>query len=163
MIATSTSVVGAKEAIRSLGKIDKEVRRQFTRDARQVVAPIIDEAVTEYPVEALSGMARNWRAKNGRTLFPYDRAKAIRGLKLKVDTSRRSDSVIKLVQTNPAAAIFEMAGKNGGGSLGRNLTDKFNRAARLLWPIAEKQTDRVQDQMRTLVLQAAARVQKELR
>lgn len=162
-VNTTVSVVGAKQAIRSLGKIDKEVRRQFTRDAKQVVAPIIDQAVVEYPVEALSGMARNWKAKNGKTLFPYDRTKAIRGLKVKIDTSRRSQSVIKLVQTNPAAAIFEMAGKKGGGSLGHNLTAKFDRAARLLWPIAEKQSDRVQDEMRVLVLEAASRVQKEVR
>jgi hypothetical protein len=160
-LSTTTQVVGAKEAIRSLRRIDPEIRRQFTRDAKQAVAPIIDEAVSKYPPEALSGMARKWKSGN-RQLFPYDRTKAIRGLKLKVDTSRRSDSVIKLVQTNPAAAIFEVAGSAGGGSLGRNLNDRFGRASRLLWPIAERRLPEITDAVRDLVLTAVRRVNKEL-
>lgn len=155
-------MVGVKDTVRSLSKIDKTVRRQFTKDATNVVRPIIDEATQEYPVEALSGMARIWRV-NGRQLFPYDRRRAIRGLKVKVDTRRSSGAVIKLVQRDAAAAIFETAGRGSENVMGRNLTAKFGRASRLLWPIAEKKLPEVQEEMRQVVLDAMHLVQKELR
>lgn len=156
-------MVGVKETVRALSKIDRTVRRQFTKDATNVVRPIIDEAVQEYPDEALSGMAREWKQR-GRQLFPYDRRRAVRGLKVKVDTRRQSKgAVIKLVQSNPAAAIFETAGKRNANNLGDNLTRKFQRASRLLWPIAERKLPDVQTEMETLVLEAMHRVQREVR
>lgn len=155
-------MVGVKDTIKGLSKIDKSVRRQFTKDATRVVSPIIDEATTQYPDQALSGMARRWK-HNGRELFPYDRSRAIRGLKVKVDTSRRSASVIKLVQNNPAAVIFETAGKASGNRLGDSLTKKFRPASRLLWPIAERRLPDVQNEMETLVLEAMRQVQQEIR
>lgn len=161
-ISTTVKVVGARDTIRSLSKIDRATRRQFTKDAQKIVAPVIDEAVNQYPVETLSGMARVWKV-NGRQLFPYDRRRAIRGLKVKVDTSVRANSVIKLVQTNPAAAIYENAGKRQSNPLGNQLTRKFTAPMRLLWPIAERKTPAIQDEMRALVLEASRLVQKELR
>lgn len=160
-IQMSASVLGASEAIKSLRKIDPEVRRQFTKDAKAVAAPIIDEAVREYPPQLLSGMARVWRFR-GRQLFPYDRAKAVRGLKVKVDTRKRAESVIKIVQSDPAAAIFETAGKGSPNRLARNLDAKFRRPSRLVWPIAERALPAVVGEMETLVLEASRRVQKEL-
>lgn len=160
-ISTRVEMVGVKDTIRSLSKIDRTVRRQFTKDAQNVVRPIVDEAVREYPVEALSGMARAW-VVNGRQLFPYDRRRAIRGLKIKVDTRRGSGAALKIVQTNPAAAIFETAGKGTPNALGNQLTRKFERASRLLWPIAERKLPEVQGEVRALVMDAMRRVQKEL-
>ena len=154
-------MVGVKDTIRSLSKIDRTVRRQFTKDAQNVVRPIVDQAVKEYPAEALSGMARAW-AVNGRQLFPYDRRRAIRGLKIKVDTRRGAGAALKIVQTNPAAAIFETAGKGTPNQLSTNLTRKFERASRLLWPISERKLPEVQNEVRALVINAMRLVQKEL-
>lgn len=162
-IATRVEMVGVKDTIRSLSKIDKTVRRQFTKDATNVARPIIDEAVKEYPDEALSGMARSWKHR-GRELFPYDRRRAIRGLRVKVDTRRnRGGAAIKIVQSNPAAAILETAGKKTSNQLGDNLTRKFQRASRLLWPIADRKLPEVQDEMQALVLKAMHQVQREVR
>lgn len=161
-VDASVSIVGAKEAIRALGKLDKEARKQLTRDIKQIAAPIIDEAVAAYPEELLSGMARSWRTKKGRQLFPYDRGKAVKGLKVKIDTNRRSDSVVKIVQDNPAASIYETAGKGQQSSMALNLTRKFTHAMRLLWPIADRSADAVQAQMEQSVLEACRRVQKEI-
>ena len=151
-----------KETIRSLSKIDPAIRRQFTKDATSVARPIIDEAVQKYPTEALSGMARVWR-QNGRQLFPYDRRAAIRGLKIRVDTRRRSGAAIKIVQRNPAAVIFETAGRGTPNRLGSNLTRKFEQASRLLWPIAERKGREVEQAMVELVREASRQVQRELR
>jgi mRNA-degrading endonuclease RelE of RelBE toxin-antitoxin system len=158
-VNTRTEIVGAKEAIKALRKIDPELRKQFNRDAKQIVQPIIDDAKNRYPQQLLSGMTRKW-TQRGNQKFPYDVRKAQRGLKFKADTSRRAGSVIRVTQTDPAAAIIEFAGKNPN-PLGTQL-DAFGRASRFLWPAAERQLPKVQAEMEKAVLDAVRKVAKEL-
>ncbi len=103
-------ITGVKEAIKTLRQIDPELRKQFTKDARQVAQPIIDDARNRYDETLLSGMKREW-IQNGTAKFPYSQAKARRGVKFKVNTSRKTGTAIKIQQTDPAAAIIEVAGK----------------------------------------------------
>jgi hypothetical protein len=49
---------GVKEAVKELRKIDPELRKQFNKDAKAVVRPVIDAAKSNYPSEFLSGMSR---------------------------------------------------------------------------------------------------------
>jgi predicted phage tail protein len=46
---TQIEVVGAKEAIKALRRIDPELRKQFNRDARAIVKPALDEIKKSYP------------------------------------------------------------------------------------------------------------------
>lgn len=114
------SLVGVEDAIKQLRRIDPELRKQFNRDAKDIGAPAIKAAQAAYPEMPLSGMARQWQSK-GRTLFPYVVAKARRGAKVKVDTSRKTTNVILIQQTDPGAIIFEVAGRKTANILGRNL------------------------------------------
>ena len=153
-------VLGAKEAIKALGKIDKELRKQFTKDAKEVAEPIIGPAKSAYPDEVLSGMSRNWQV-NGKPKFPYSKVRAVRGLKVKTDTSRGSENVIRIIQMDPGASIFEVAGLgSSSSSLGPNLRAKRDR---VLWPIAERNLAEVSEQMRKLVLRVISRVNDEVR
>lgn len=153
-------VLGAKEAIKALGKIDKELRKQFTKDAKEVAEPIVSAAKSAYPDEVLSGMSRDWQV-NGKPKFPYTKAKAVRGLKVKVDTSRRAENVIRIQQTDPATSIFEVAGRgSSNSSLGTNIRGKRDR---VLWPTAERNLAEVSEQMRQLVLRVISRVNDEVR
>jgi hypothetical protein len=111
----SVEMSGVKSAIKELRKIDPELRKQFNKDAKAVVRPVIDAAKGNYPSEFLSGMSRPW-TQNGVARFPYVQTKAKSGVKLKVDTRGKAVSIISILQNNPAAAIVDMAGKKGGGS-----------------------------------------------
>ena len=156
-------VVGVQETIKALRKIDPQLRRQFTKDAKQVAQPIIDTARRNYPVMPLSGMARQW-TQGSRILFPWSQSKARTGVKFKVDTRRNATAVIKIQQTDTAASITEVAGKRNANPAG----DAFNRlivaaGGRVMWPAYEANKNNVDQAMVAIVRDAEKTVQRELR
>ena len=154
-------ITGLKEALRDLKKIDVDLQKEFRKNAKQAVSPIIDEAKARYPDAPLSGMNRRW-SQNGRQLFPYTRAKAVRGLSFRFSTSGRTRSVIAVVQKDPAAAIFEVAGRRDPNPLADSLDDRVGRASRLLWPIAERRLPDVTREIMKLVQNVEARTNRSL-
>lgn len=138
MTATAgIEVFGVKEAIKELRNIDPQFRKDLNRDAKQVAAPAVDDAKSRYPMQFLSGMKFKWAPK-GVVKFPYEQAKAVRGVKVKVDTSKKNQGTIVITQTDPAAAIIDMAGKAGGkGARGSNFVSQITRfgpPSRIMWP-----------------------------
>jgi hypothetical protein len=156
----NVEIVGAKEAIKGLRKIDPELRKEFNRDAKEITEPIVTAARNAYRSEYLSGMARKW-TQRGNLKFPYDIKAAQRGVRFKADTSRKAVSVLKIQQVNPAAVILDIAGKGSANALGGAL-DRFGRPSRVMWPAAEDKLPQVTDRMEKAVLAASRRVQKEL-
>jgi hypothetical protein len=64
-VYSEIKVVGLKEAIKALNDIDKKARRQLTKDYKQIVQPVIDEAKRRIPNNApISGWERNWNPAN---------------------------------------------------------------------------------------------------
>ena len=60
-VSTDIQVVGIKDALRELNKIDKSARRDLTKRYKQVVQPIVDEIKRRFPDKApLSGFNRSW-------------------------------------------------------------------------------------------------------
>lgn len=161
MLKPKGEVTGAKEAIKSLRRIDPELRKQFTKDAKAIAAPIIDEAKKSYPETMLSGMNRAW-VQNDKPKFPYSAAAARRGLRFKIDTSKKAVSVIKVQQTNPAAAIIEVAGRRNSNRLGTALDRTQGRPSRFLWPAAERKLPEVQQEMTKAVKDVMRLVEKEV-
>jgi hypothetical protein len=67
MINVSLEVAGLKEALKEIQSIDKSVRRQITRDYKQLMAPTVRDATNalkNIPDEPMSGWARNWDPMN---------------------------------------------------------------------------------------------------
>jgi len=160
MTATArVQIVGAKEAIKALGKIDKDLRKQFNADAKQIAQPLISLAGSRYPETPLSGMSRKW-TQNGKQLFPYTKAKAIKGLKVKFSTRRNDANVIYVTQSDPGAVVLETAGRGQSTMLSENLRAKTNR---ILWPAAEQVLPVIQAEIRALVLRVVAQVNQELK
>jgi len=160
--STRIEVLGAKDALKSLNKIDKQLRKQFNTDAKAVAAPAIEEAQRNYVAMPLSGMARKWNA-NGRQVFPYDKAKAVKGVQIKVDTSRKSSNAIAIQQRDPGTAIFESAGRKTSNRLGDSLGPLAPGRTRVLGPSVLRKRAAVERQMEQLVLKASRRVQEELK
>ncbi len=123
MTATvTTELVGVRQAVASLNKIEPGLRKQFAAELNQIAAPAVQAAQSRYTALGvpLSGMARPW-TNNGRKLFPFDPAKAAKGVKVKLDTRRSATSVIVIQQSDAGAAIFETAGRRTSNTLATNL------------------------------------------
>ena len=163
---TSVGVFGVKEALKELRELDPELRKEINKRAKDVVKPATDAMKAQYPARLLSGMARNWQQR-GRQLLPYDQAAARRGVTVKVNTSKKSTSVISIVQKNPAAAIIDMAGKRGGSNAQGSrfidaLTALFGAPSRVMWPTYDKNNDNVNENMRQVVEDVMTAVGKRI-
>jgi hypothetical protein len=167
MTATTTvKVFGVKEALKELNKLDSERRKAVNARAVDIARPATDSIKAAYPVRYLSGMSRTWQ-RRGRALFPYDQATAQKGVKLKIDTSKKNTSTIRIQQLNPAAAIIDMAGKAGGQTpQGTRFVDalqaQFGPPSRVMWPAYERKAADVERQMFELIEQLMAELNKRL-
>jgi hypothetical protein len=160
--STRIEVLGAKDTLKALNRIDKQLRKQFNADAKEVARPAIEEAQRNYVNMPLSGMARKWTT-TGKQAFPYDRAKAVKGVQIKVDTSRKSSNAIAIQQKDPGTAIFEAAGRKTSNRLGDSLGPLAPGRTRVLGPSVLRKRAAVERQMEQLVLKASRRVQEELK
>ena len=159
---TSIEVVGVRDAIRSLNKIEPGLRKQFTADATRIAQPAIQEVQAGYQRVYLSGMARNW-SQGGSKKFPFSIARAISGVKLKVDASREATSLIYIQQMNAAAAIWEAAGRKTSNSLGNNLGNiPRPNHTRNLGPAVFRKRKEIEREMLSATNQVKNRVQREL-
>ena len=159
---TSLEVVGVRDAIRSLNKIEPGLRKQFVQDATAIAQPAILEVQRGYQREYLSGMARAW-SQGGSKKFPFSVARAISGVKLKVDASREATSLIYIQQMNAGAAIWESAGRKTSNSLGNNLGNiPAPNHTRNLGPAVFRKRHEIEREMLTATNEVKKRVQKEL-
>jgi hypothetical protein len=158
-------IVGAKEAIRSLNKLEPGLRKQFAADATKIAQPAISEAQNRYRQIGLplSGMARNWTdRRTSRKLFPYDVSKALRNVKIRLQGDRRVMSVILIEQRDVATAVWETAGRANPNPLGDALGFIKPRTSRVLGPATFSKRDQIEGEMERAVLEVTRRVQKEL-
>lgn len=154
-------VLGVKEMLRDLREIDPEARKQFAKDAKQIASPIIVEAQSRYPQQALSGMKYRW-TQNGRQLLPWDARKARRGVTVKVDAGRKKDGVVTIIQKDPAAAIYDIAGRGNSNRLGNALTAFAGNPSRVMWPSAEAHITDVQAEMTKAIEQVAIEINRRI-
>ena len=156
-VDVSVEIYGVKEALKELRDLDPELRKEINKNARAIVKPYLETVRSKYPQQYLSGMSRNW-VQNGRQKFPYDKSKADRGITLKIDTSKKNQSAITIIQKDPAASIIDMAGKAGGSTAqgGRfisAMTMFFGPPSRIVWPTYESASDGIERNMIELVEQ----------
>lgn len=160
-VQTRTEFVGAADAIKALRKIDPALRKQFTKDVKEIARPIVQAAQNSYPDEYLSGMTRKW-APRGRPVMPYNAKKARSGVQARVDTRRGATAVIAVVQRDAAASIIDMAGRRNANPLASAL-DRFGRPSRVMWPAAEKNIDDVTRELSKAVSDVMRQTSEELR
>ena len=158
-VETRTEFVGLQQTLKALRKIDPQYRKDFNTDAKEIVKPLITEAKGKYPTMPLSGMRRAW-SQGGRVKFPWDISKVRSGVKFKTSTRRNSSSVLYVTQSDPGAAIFEVAGQaNPGVAFNNNLR---SRNSRVLWPTAEKHLPQIEQGLSELVKKVMEKVSKEM-
>ena len=151
-------VQGVKQTLRQLRKLDPELRKQFNKDARRVVQPLMDDARRRYTEVPLSGFNRKWRGITPRTIGRYRS-----GVSFRVNTSDKRGAVFTVLQRNAAASVFDMAGRKGSNELSRSLEKAgWGQASRVMWPAAENKGDEAVDALMDLVDEVSRRVDQEM-
>lgn len=151
-------VVGLKEALAQLNKIDKKLRRSITTEYKAIVDPVLIEARRNIPEDApVSGMARSWKGNSGAELMAWDAQKVNKNLKAFTSGKKIRDAPGGFRQNlatfgirwgGPQATLFDMARK---GNLSAALQARYGSPSRVIWRAYEAQSDAVDGQVRDLV------------
>ena len=162
-VNTTCEVVGVKQAINNLGKIDKQLQKDFKADATAIAQPAINAGKAVYKQLPLSGMKYKWQ-EQGRTRvnFPFTVAKAVAGVRMRFDTRRNAVGVILIEQKDPAAAIFETAGRANSNKLGNALGFVGAGRTRLIGPAVYKARRGIEAEMLKMIKTTISTVQKDL-
>ena len=155
-VETTIEVVGLKDALKTLNKIDKSLRREITKDYKKIVQPVIDEANKLVPTNPpLSGMARKWTTKSGFTILPW-----IPGYKQKIQAKNNTRAIKEYGghKTNVGTFMIQWQGATGtmfdtsmAGPLGRQLTARYGRSSRVMWKAYDQKESNVISEMEQLV------------
>jgi len=159
-VSTTIEIVGVKQAINDLRKIDPQLQKDFKADATAIAQPAINAGKAVYTKLPLSGMKYKWTQRD-RKLFPFTTAKAVSGVRMRFDTRRNAVGVILIEQKDPAAAIFETAGRANANKLGNALGFVSAGRTRLLGPAIYKARRGIETEMEKMILKTIRTVQKD--
>ena len=159
-VSTTIEIVGVKQAINDLRKIDPQLQKDFKADATAIAQPAINAGKVVYKELPLSGMKYKWTQRD-RKLFPFTTAKAVSGVRMRFDTRRNAVGVILIEQKDPAAAIFETAGRANANKLGNALGFVGAGRTRLIGPAIYKARRGIEAQMEKMILKTIRTVQKD--
>ena len=158
MATNVVEVLGLKEALKELNTMDKKLRRQITRDFKQIVQPVVGKAESMLPTNApLSGMARSWIGKSGADIMSWNDARVRKNLKAFTSGKKVRDApggfkqnlgVFGIRWLGPQATTLDMLVK---GVMADNLTDRFGPPSRIIYKAYESASDEVQQQVKDLV------------
>lgn len=151
MVASSTiTVVGIKDAMRELQKIEPDLAKQIKKDFKDVVKPVVNDAKLQVVNLPLSGFKRNWKAGK---LLPWSQTAVSRSIIARYSNRRRGNSlaVFSVTMKSPAGTIFDIAGRKSANRLGTALDLLYGRASRLMWPTYERHANQVNENMADLV------------
>ena len=155
------SVVGVKDTINKLRKLDPELQKQFKADATAIAQPALNAAKAVYTQVPLSGMSRDWKQKkDGRKIKGFNVAKAKNGVQMKFDTRRNAVGVILIIQKDQAAAIFETAGRANRNSLSDNLSPVQAGRTRLIGPAVYRARRGIEAAMKHTIAAATRTVER---
>lgn len=180
MPANTTAPVqiqGFKETLRVIGKLDSTLRKQFTREFKHAVAPLVEAAQANVPSQPpLSGMEANWNGKPG-----WDTGKEEARIKIKLDSRRvRRSSFRTGVQyevvgslsvraSGRGLAVFDMAGRRNprgkteaGARLIDRLNGRFRSPSRAMWPATDETFHVILNNCVPIVRRAEAEAQRLL-
>ena len=163
MSATTIQVLGVKETINALKNIDPQLQKDFRTAATAIAQPAINAAKEMYSQVPLSGMAYNWTSSGrDRKNFPFSVAKAKSGVKLRIDTRRGAVGVILIEQKDPAAAIFETAGRANANKLGNQLGFVGPGRTRFIGPAVYRARRGIEAEMEKMILETAQTVRRAM-
>lgn len=180
-------LTGIKETLDALKEFDKSAVRKFNkvintaltsaeRDAHDI-ARGIGNGQTDTPMSGWRtyDAANPRRSSRGGAGWPaWNTGVVVAGIrKTKAEGKVRRDyttSAGALVNKSAAGAIFEIAGRKSGGSVGRSqgeqfmrtLSARFKPASRLIWRVVDKDRARIESDVKKALDEAKAELQRHL-
>jgi len=164
-VSTNIEMVGLKDTLKTLNKLDPALRRGITKEYKSIVAPVVDEAKARIPNMPLSGWQRSWTTKSGFKMLPWDSNKAskqvkagVSGKKVREFQGRTSNLAVFFIRwSGMVDTVFDISSK---GNMGRNLGAKWGRPSRVMWPAYEKHKNEVEANVKDLAVEAMRAVDK---
>ena len=170
---TSIKVVGLKQALSTLNRIDKDARKQVTKDYRKIVDPVVKDARAHIPKQApLSGFKYPMRkGPDEKPLWTGKEASAVRayvsGKKPRTFGAYTSSLGVFGIRWGLAtAALFDQSQHfktPQGQSMIDVLNRTFGRPSRIMWKAWERSHNGVEEGMRDLINRVMAQTQKALK
>jgi len=156
-------VDGVKEAVKYLNKVEPGFRKTYVANMKEIAKPMTEAMKSQYDDNRFpSGTKRSW-SDEGRQIFPLTAANAIRGVSLRVNNNK-AGAAFQVMQKNPAAAIFDIAGRANSNPLGTAFSTKFGRSAsRVIWPVFETKINDISANVQKVVDDVMAEVNKNLK
>ena len=156
-------VNGVKDAVKYLNQVEPGYRKAYVANMKQIAKPMTDAMQSQYDDSKFpSGTKRNW-SPGGRQVFPLSASKAVRGVGVRVNNKKRG-AAFSVMQKNPAAAIFDIAGRANVNPLGTAFSTKFGRSAsRVIWPVFEARISDLTTEIQKVVDGVMAEVNKNLK
>jgi len=156
-------VNGVKDAVKYLNQVEPGYRKAYVANMKQIAKPMTDAMQSQYDDSKFpSGTKRNW-SPGGRQVFPLSASKAVRGVGVRVNSKKRG-AAFSVMQKNPAAAIFDIAGRANVNPLGNAFSNKFGRSAsRVIWPVFEARISDLTTEVQKVVDGVMAEVNKNLK
>lgn len=165
--------------LKTLGKIDPQLRRATVARMKLAAKPMVEEARRLVPDAAPLDNWGDWTTPKGRQIGRYNAKKIRRGIKVSYKGPSRRDRdkelfpLLKLVNTDAGGAIFDIAGKAGGqgkgsegAARGRAMISKIQRsngpASRVAWRAAERHLDDVTDGVKDAIKDMEQAIQKRV-
>ena len=156
-VTSNIEVVGLKEALKTLNKIDKSLRREITKDYKKIVQPVIDDAKNLVPSKApLSGMARAYKYRSGFQVLPWSE-----GYNQKIIAKINTRNIKETSagdKVNVGTFMIQWQGATGtlydttmAGALGKALTARYGPRSRVMWKAYEQRQNDVMSEMEQLV------------
>ena len=166
-VNSTVEVVGLKQTINGLGKIDKQLQKDFKSDATQIAQPAINAGKAVYTKVPISNFANDWtQRKDKRRIKGFSVDKAKSGVKMRFDTRRNAVGVILIEQKDQGAAIFEVAGRRTSNRLDDSLRIAGYPVSagrtRLIGPAVYKARRGIEAEMLKMIKTTIATVQKEI-
>jgi hypothetical protein len=166
-VSTTVEVVGLKQTINSLRKIDPQLQKDFKADATAIAQPAINAGKAVYTRVPISNFANDWtQKKDGRRIKGFSVDKAQSGVKMRFDTRRNAVGVILIEQKDQGAAIFEVAGRKNSNRLDTSLRIAGYPVSagrtRLIGPAVYKARRGIESEMFKMIQGTITTVQKDL-
>ena len=165
-VEANIEVAGIKDALKTLNRIDKSLRREITKDYKRITQNVVDDALQAIPLkEPLSGWKRKWKVRSGAELLPWGQFD--QRVVSKINTKRVKEYAGQNVNLatfvvrweNPDAALFDFL---SSGVMGSRLNAKFGAPSRVMWKSWERNKDDVNARMTELVKRVMDATSKEL-
>ena len=147
--STSVTVVGVKDTMRELQKLEPDLAKEIKANVKEIVDPIVQEARSKVVEMPLSGFARNWKAG---AILPWNRSAVSKSIIPRFSNRRRGNSlaVFSVTMKSAAGTIFDMAGRGSANRLASALSTLHGSPSRLMWPSYERHAEQVNQNLQAV-------------